>query len=438
VSGLTEKDLKVLSAYADSGNRELYWNYLAQLPGSDGYGLLALGVVRNDNLPGRVANSYAQDYAQNQSQHGTGLADRRLSEREWDAFGQTLLTEDLERRNYWMRQNDPARALNLPGRDVQQAHDVAFRQHELDPNCWTPRLLLDAVRRKDGEAAAEKVWTSMLNNEGRGAVRIWDTTGAALDAMPKADAANYLGKLTLLEIAATQDRGNVDPNVVGALSHYHVYDQAASTWYRMDASSRYLGPREERDTAKLAELNDVRALRLERQEKAGQFHAEDGNTSIKASPQTAMLDRSPADGVLPRRLADLQPGDRDYALYTQIREGVAAMDAAQGRGFDATSERMTASLMVHAREAGIERVDHVVLSRATDSAGAGQSVFLVQGDLGDPAHLRSSMATNDAVRAPVEESMAGLASATAIADQSLTLQTEQQKQETQNAAVRMS
>ena len=48
MSGLTEKDVKVLLHYADTGNRELYWNYLAQLPGADGYGLLALGVVRND------------------------------------------------------------------------------------------------------------------------------------------------------------------------------------------------------------------------------------------------------------------------------------------------------------------------------------------------------------------------------------------------------
>lgn len=438
MSGLTERDLRVLGAYADSGNRELYWNYLAQLPGADGYGLLALGVVRNDNLPGRVANSYAQDYAQNQSKHGTGLADRRLSERDWDEFGQTLLTQDLERRNYWMQQKDPARALNLPGSDVQQAHDIAFRKHELDPNCWTPRILLDAVRRKDGEEAAEKVWTSMLNNEGRGVVRIWDTSGAALDAMPKADAANYLGKLTLLEIAATQDRGNVDPNVVGALSHYHLYDQASSTWYRMDASSRYLGPREERDPAKLAELSDVRALRLQRQDKAGQFHPDDGNTSVKASPQTALLNGVGADQISPSRLADLQPGDRNYALYSQIREGVAALDAAQGRSFDATSERMTASLLVHARQNWIERADHVLLSQATATTGAGQNVFVVQGDLRDPAHLRASMPTDQAVQVPVEESLGRLGSVEKQArEMALALQ-EQQGQDLQIQAHRIS
>ncbi|WP_253901066.1 hypothetical protein [Stenotrophomonas maltophilia] len=67
MSGLTDKDIRVLSSYAKEGNRELYWNYLAQLPNNDGYGLLALGVVRNDSLPGRVANSFATAVAEQQA-----------------------------------------------------------------------------------------------------------------------------------------------------------------------------------------------------------------------------------------------------------------------------------------------------------------------------------------------------------------------------------
>ena len=63
VSGLNNKDVEILSFYAENGNRELYWNYLAQKPGNDGYGLLALGVVRNDNVPGQVADAYAQSAA---------------------------------------------------------------------------------------------------------------------------------------------------------------------------------------------------------------------------------------------------------------------------------------------------------------------------------------------------------------------------------------
>lgn len=56
MGGLTQQNLTILRSYAKAGNRELYWNYLSQLPGADGYGTLALGVVRNDSLPGRVAN----------------------------------------------------------------------------------------------------------------------------------------------------------------------------------------------------------------------------------------------------------------------------------------------------------------------------------------------------------------------------------------------
>lgn len=60
MSGLNQKNIEILQQYASKGNRELYWNYLAQKEGSDGYGLLALGVVRNGSelipysaLPGR-------------------------------------------------------------------------------------------------------------------------------------------------------------------------------------------------------------------------------------------------------------------------------------------------------------------------------------------------------------------------------------------------
>ncbi|MDR6095980.1 hypothetical protein [Stenotrophomonas sp. SORGH_AS_0321] len=157
MSGLNEDDIAILRRYADSGNRELYWNYLAQKEGGDGYGLLALGVVRNDNLPGQVANAYAQSQASTQHERDPRLDNRVLSEREWDSFGQTLLVRDVELRERWMSRGRPELALNLPGRDVQVAHDDAFRQHGLDPNCWTPRILLDATRRKHGEDAAETV-----------------------------------------------------------------------------------------------------------------------------------------------------------------------------------------------------------------------------------------------------------------------------------------
>lgn len=115
---LDEKDLTVLQHYADAGNRELYWNYLAQLPGNDGYGLLALGVVRNDNMPGATANAYAQNYAQDHN-------GKVLTEREWDDFGVDLVRRDFLHRKIWASDPDhPEYSLNLPARGVRPGREV--------------------------------------------------------------------------------------------------------------------------------------------------------------------------------------------------------------------------------------------------------------------------------------------------------------------------
>lgn len=99
------------------------------------------------------------------------------------------------------------------------------------------------------------------------------------------------------------------------------------------------------------------------------------------------------------------PEHPDHPLYEQIRGGVAALDAEYGRSFDATSERMTASLLVLAKDSDLQRVDHVLISTATARNPAGHTAFLVQGDLNDPLHTRASMPTMQAVQTPVEHSL---------------------------------
>ncbi|MCR8716820.1 toxin, partial [Stenotrophomonas indicatrix] len=99
------------------------------------------------------------------------------------------------------------------------------------------------------------------------------------------------------------------------------------------------------------------------------------------------------------------PGHTDHALYQQICEGVQALDAKHGRRFDATSERMAASLLVLAKDNDLERVDHVLLSNATADKPAGHTLFVVQGEPGNPAHLRAAMPTELAAQTSVEESM---------------------------------
>lgn len=104
----------------------------------------------------------------------------------------------------------------------------------------------------------------------------------------------------------------------------------------------------------------------------------------------------------------LMPSE-DHSLHEQIRNKVAALDAAHGRGFDATSERLSASLLVLAKENGLDRVDHVVLSGHTSHAPAAHNIFVVKGALDDPAALRASTPTVEAAQRPVQESLDNLA-----------------------------
>ncbi|WP_447904244.1 XVIPCD domain-containing protein [Stenotrophomonas geniculata] len=100
-----------------------------------------------------------------------------------------------------------------------------------------------------------------------------------------------------------------------------------------------------------------------------------------------------------------QPGHPDHALYQQIREGVEALDAKHGRSFDEVSERMTASLLVLAKDNDLERVDHVLVSNATREHPAGHTLFVVQGEPSNPAHQRAAMPTELAAQTSVEESL---------------------------------
>uniref|UniRef100_UPI00299F7605 XVIPCD domain-containing protein n=1 Tax=Pseudomonas sp. K5 TaxID=1156313 RepID=UPI00299F7605 len=132
----------------------------------------------------------------------------------------------------------------------------------------------------------------------------------------------------------------------------------------------------------------------------------------------------------------------DYALVQQVREGVAAIDARQGRAPDENSERLTASVVALARQNGLDRADHVLLSHQTADSPAGRNVFVVQGDPADPAHRRASMPTDVAVQTPVEQSLHRLDEVGQERQQQVLAQAQQQEQdtrvrETQSPAMRM-
>lgn len=66
---------------------------------------------------------------------------------------------------------------------------------------------------------------------------------------------------------------------------------------------------------------------------------------------------------------------------------------------------MAGSLTVLAVSEGLQRVDQVLLSVATDSAPMGSQVFVVQGDADNPAHHRAGMDTALAVQTPFVQSV---------------------------------
>ncbi len=107
----------------------------------------------------------------------------------------------------------------------------------------------------------------------------------------------------------------------------------------------------------------------------------------------------------PSRLQPSDPAHPANALYRQVREQVEKLDQSLGRTYDDTSERLTSSLMVLAKENGMQRVDHVVLSNQVGDHRPGFNVFVVQGELDNPAHRRAVMPTEQAVTTPHEESL---------------------------------
>lgn len=418
-AGLDANDLKILETYALDGNRELYFNYLAQKQGNDGYGLLALGVVRNDNAPGATANTFADRQARADNVH--------FNEKEWQVFGVDLMQRDIERRQYWLEQQKPELALNLPVRDVQKAHDDAFRVRHIHPSAWTPYKLLEAARRYGSEPEAEAVWTMLLDNSRRGLDRSTETVELVLY--------KYHGLIDdpdgyLLDMAEARKQhglrpvANTDPYSIlynGRMHHHREGDGWVEELTRRTAlpfgavpvpgPGITVGTRAVTDPITLKELDEARDVRLQRETLRQQFHPDDPNRDrpILRSPWL-IGDGQPAQpapqeaGRLHAAADFTAPHHPRHALWQQCCEGVRALDAAAGKPWDAHSACMAGSLTALAAASGLDRVDHVLLSQRGAECAHGEYVFVVQGRLDDPAHLRAHMPTVAAITQSAERS----------------------------------
>lgn len=129
--------------------------------------------------------------------------------------------------------------------------------------------------------------------------------------------------------------------------------------------------------------------------------------------------RMPAFLALEGPATPADPTHPDHALLEQIRHGVRGIDAAHGRDYDDTSERLSRSLLAASRDNrelypghgfalsanALERADHVLFGRD------GRFAFVVEGDPGDPAHRRAAVDVEQAVRTSPEQSDAKLEAA---------------------------
>lgn len=129
---------------------------------------------------------------------------------------------------------------------------------------------------------------------------------------------------------------------------------------------------------------------------------------IRHTPNQGEADARGRGGDLPQSapMVPSSKGHPDHGLYSQIAGHVREQDRQHGRQWDQSSERLTASLLALSKEAGLSQVDHVVFSTRTDRVAVGENVFVVQGRLDDPAHLRAHMKTEEATRTPESASFA--------------------------------
>lgn len=397
MAGLDQNDMRILEAYARERNRELYFNYLAQKEGNDGYGLLALGVVRNDNAPGSTANAFAQNQASRDGKH--------YGERDWQDYGVELMQNDLALRQRHYNAGRPHLALNLPVRDVQEAHDVAFDNRGVNPNAWTPRQLLEAARRHGGEQEAEKVWTMMLDNTALGFKRAAMTTDSVARGYndQELNASSYFSDMTKARASMLATASNVDPQRNRQAGRDFTFTGDGDWSVRTQIEGRVTRDMPVTDPKFIEYLNEAREVRLERQQLRGQFHPDDPNQHrpIKESPflvSDAGPDLDPRDPSHPR-----------HALHQQCVAGVQSIDARLGKPWDAHSECMAASLTTLAVRNNLDRADHVLLSEQGTRSAPGEHVFVVQGALNDPAQRRAHMPTAEALATPPEQSFQQLA-----------------------------
>lgn len=139
-------------------------------------------------------------------------------------------------------------------------------------------------------------------------------------------------------------------------------------------------------------------------------------SELNTEQQNKMPERTPLQWLISEQEQGRPTGPgRDQAsvnrpdpLVTQAEAAVRRLDAKVGREYDGQSACMAASAACLAKANGLSQIDHVLLSEARGTVRAGENMFVVQGEPGDPAQRRAQMKTDDAIKTPVDRSVAQL------------------------------
>lgn len=225
MAGLTRQDLDILLHYAEQGNRGLYWHYLANQPGSDGYAALTLDALRHNSQQGMALNHYLILFTS--MVKGTDFTE--LDQEQLDI---ALMVKDLNERRKLVAQGKNLMALNLPVEQVIQSHQEAFELLDIDPDGWFANIWLKAARKRN-QQAAQQLWLQLIHQRGQGIAQQLATQEEEEWLLDETDfnTADHETRLKMAWRRAARDRRYHTPWHIAHRHRKFVYHNKNRMWY---------------------------------------------------------------------------------------------------------------------------------------------------------------------------------------------------------------
>ena len=180
--------LQRLAERDDPDARIDYYQFLADR--GYAYGMLALGVARNDTVFGRTANNYMKDYAEDEGKP-IGLMSEYV-------IGRDLMQADFEARKALWAQN-PKQVLKLRVRDIRNYHSRVYARYGLPPEAWTAYVPTKLA----GHEYEEALWNGMLSLAGK-------------HGLQQVMGGSMINNITVLNKFRNPDAGDVSDYLIGS------------------------------------------------------------------------------------------------------------------------------------------------------------------------------------------------------------------------------